>query len=109
MASRRRPSALGTPLLGAHSSTTQVYACAFCTLQETEELAKMCAPPAPAHRAAGWLTQTHRPRRRGFADSKKLTEARREELFTSLIQENKMSWATDSLTAAFISEHMLRA
>ena len=47
--------------------------------------------------------------RRGFADSKKLTEARREELFAGLLRENKLGWAADSLTASFISEQMLRA
>ena len=46
---------------------------------------------------------------RGFADSKKLTEAKREELFAALLLQQKLGWATDSLTAAFISEQMLQA
>ena len=45
---------------------------------------------------------------RGFADSKKLTEAKREELFV-LMAEQKIGWATDSLAAIFISEQMLQA
>ena len=46
---------------------------------------------------------------RAFADSKKLTEAKREELFEALLLQNKIAWATDSLTATFISEQMLQA
>ena len=71
-----------------------------------------CLSGRPEMPCSGGLVATGVPEPfsfcRGFADSKKLTEAKREELFV-LMAEQKIAWATDSLTATFISEQMLQA
>ncbi|KAK9821849.1 hypothetical protein WJX74_004776 [Apatococcus lobatus] len=68
------------PVLGP-----MVYACACCPLSTSLQLVS-----------------------RSFADSKTLTEAKREQLFEEIQADEQMASATDSLSAATISAQMLR-
>ncbi|KAK9805728.1 hypothetical protein WJX73_002697 [Symbiochloris irregularis] len=67
------------PVLG-----DMVYGCAYCTEEELQRIGE-----------------------REFADSKKLTEARREDLYEVICRDTTLAWDTESLPATVISQRML--
>eukprot|EP00899_Mesostigma_viride_P015051 jgi/Mesvir1/23547/Mv18245-RA.2 len=68
------------PVLGP-----MVYGCAFCAISDADRVAKQA-----------------------YADSKTLTEEKRDQLFDALKEDTGMGWAVDVISPQVLSAHMLR-
>lgn len=85
-----------------------VYGCAFCSEEDLKRIAERSA-----YCNAGLHVSLRNPADfskgycREFADSKKLTEARREDLYEAICRDTSLAWDTESLPATVISQRML--
>ena len=82
----------------------------MCAALEREELSSLSPLPAVQQKSAAILEEDIQlvlPCR-AFADSKTLTEEKRESLFEEVLADSMMGYAVDCISAADISSQMLR-